>query len=801
MTAIFLAFALFAQQPAGTVVGKVLDAGSGLPIPGVHVTLELAAGGLVADHAELVSARSQLTGESGVYRFDDVAPGHYRLRIERIGYRGTSIEVAVRRPATAHLSVGLEIEPIALEAVRVEQRAASLFQRASNGSAEADDARISSERARQAMFLAPDTRMLTYADVMDGVTLGEGDVFRALQRLPGVGTRDDYTAELWTRGAPWTHTRVTFDGMPLFNPVHAVGILSAITPEVLGAAFFHPGVRPAAVSEGGAGVVELRSRAGGGQGAIRGVTDVSLASAKLVLDQNIAGRGAWLIAARRSHLGVLTDGLDSFGLDTLDLPYEFHDVAGRFDLDLSARAQIEASGLWEQDRISGDVEGVLERTRARWGNSAGRVTVRSQFGGVEVSHTVGGSRFIARTDERLVRTREPAPSWMEPAGSNEIRYTQIAGQVTPMARGGVARWSAGYDVAWQHGDYSGPEPRYYAVKPDTVLRINYERRLRNVGIWGDARIGIGSRVTLNPGIRLETGESLANVGALRWSPRAALRLTLSADQTISMAAGRSWQYVQAIGLAGPSIHPAFHASHFWLWADANTPALRTDIASFGTERWLGDGWLMAATLFARRAAGLTLPDPTEGRIERRPRFVVGENTAHGIELGMRRIGVGWSTALGYTYGESRVRARALEYPSSADRRHTFDAMLSARITSALRVAAAYTSMSGAPFTRAYAVTREGCNDFGFGCDNPDGSYVQAPNAQRTPPYRALDASLQASRRLGGVEATVYFQLRNVLNRDNASTYSGSAPLSRTAFDDRFERGLPRLPLLGARVLF
>jgi hypothetical protein len=695
----------------------------------------------------------------------------------------------------------LEIEPIALEALRVEQRAASLFQRASNRSAERDDARISSERARQAMFLAPDTRMLTYADVMDGVTLGEGDVFRALQRLPGVGTRDDYTAELWTRGAPWTHTRVTFDGMPLFNPVHAVGILSAITPEMLGAAFFHPGVRPASVSEGSAGVVELRSRPGGGQGAIRGVTDVSLASAKLVLDQNIGDRGAWLIAARRSHLGVLTDGLDSFGLDTLDLPYEFHDVAGRFDLDLGAHAQIEASGLWEQDRINGDVEGVLERTRARWGNSAGRVTLRSVVGRVEVSHTVGGSRFIARTDERLVRTRDPAPSWTEPPSHNEISYMQLAGQVAPAARGGIARWSAGYDVAWQHGDYNGPEPRYYAVKPDTVLRISYERRLRNAGVWGDARIGLGQRVTLNPGLRLEAGKSLANVGALRWSPRAALRLTVSPDQTVSIAIGRSWQYVQAIGLAGPSIHPAFHASHFWLWADANTPALRADIASVGTERWLGDGWLMAATLFTRRVVGLTLPDPTEGRIERRPRFVVGRNYAHGIELGMRRIGTQWSTAFGYTYGESRVRAQALEYPSPADRRHTFDAMLSARITASLRMAAAYTSMSGAPFTRAYAVTREGCNDFGFGCDNPDGSYVQAPNAERTPSYHALDASLQASRRFGSVEATAYFQLRNVLNRDNASTYAGSRPISRTAFDDRFEPGLPRLPLLGARVTF
>ena len=803
MTPILFAVALLVQQPpAGTVVGKVLDAGSGLPVSGVLVTLEPAATGLISDNAALTSARSQLTGENGVYRFGDVVPGTYRLRVERLGYRATTLEIAVRRPVTAHVSVGIEVEPIALEAVRIEQRATALFQRASNRAGELDDARVVSERARQALFIAPDARMLTYADVMDGVTLGEGDVFRALQRFPGVGTRDDYTAELWTRGAPWTHTRVTFDGVPLFNPVHAVGILSAITPEVLGAAFFHPGVRPASVSEGAAGVVELRSRAGGGTGAVRAVTDVSLASAKLVLDQNIAGRAAWIVAARRSHLGVLTNGLDSFGLDTLDLPYSFHDLAGRVDVDLGAHAQLEASGLWEEDRLTGDVEGVLERTRAHWGNSAGRITLRNLIGGVELNNTLGMSRFETRTDERLIRTRAPAPAWTEPASSNEIRYLHIAGQLAPVSKGtAAAAWSLGYDVAWQDISYDGSEPRYYAVKPDTVFRIRYQRELRTIGAWGDGRIALGKHVVLNPGLRVEAGDTFANAGQLRWSPRAALRVTLSEQQTISLAAGRSWQYVQAIGLAGPSIHPAFHASHFWLWADARTPALRSDIASVGTERWLGDGWLLSATFFARRARGLTLPDPAPGLIARRPRFVEGENDAHGVEVGARRIGATWSTSLGYTYGKSQIRARALEYPSPADRRHTVDAMFSVRLVSAVRVAAAYTAMSGAPFTRAYAVTREDCNDFGFGCDNPDGSYVQAPNAQRTPAYHALDASVHATMQLSTVEATAYFQLRNVLNRDNASTYSGSRPISRVQFEDRFEPGLPCLPLLGVRVIF
>ncbi|MGH7472237.1 MAG: TonB-dependent receptor domain-containing protein, partial [Longimicrobiales bacterium] len=276
------------------------------------------------------------------------------------------------------------------------------------------------------------------------------------------------------------------------------------------------------------------------------------------------------------------------------------------------------------------------------------------------------------------------------------------------------------------------------------------------------------------------------------------------------AAGRSWQYLQAIALAGPSIHPAFHASHFWVWPDARTPAIQADLVSLGSERWLGRGWLASASVFARTAQGVALPDPDTGALgRRRPLYVVGTNEARGLELNLRRIGAQWSASFGYTHGRSDLELADITFPSSADRRHVFDAMLGVRVARGLRVAAAYTAMSGAPFTRAYAVTREGCMNFGFHCNTPDGSYVQQPNAERTPAYGSLDGALQWAQPFGPIELSAYFQVRNVLDRDNASTYAGSRPIRRFPvrngvtyeFEDRFEKGLPRLPLVGLRLTF
>jgi hypothetical protein len=811
-------------QEAVAVAGRVLDAGTGQPVPGALVVLEPLPGGLVVDPrsgAVIAPARTMVTGAGGEYRFGELPPGRYRLHVQRIGYRAATLEAEVHRPVDARLSIALELEPIALRPVLVEDRAASPFQRAANAPFELDAARVGSERQRQTTFLTPDARVLTYADVMDGVTLGEADVLRALQRFAGVATRDDYTAELWTRGASWSQTRVTFDGMPLFNPVHAVGLLSAITPEVLGVVFFHPGVRPVSAAEGAAAVVDLRSRRASGHGEVKGVADVSMASAKLALEQQVGdGRAAWIIAGRRSYFDLFRRGLDWLSLSDVDLPYAFHDLTGRLDVSLGKGAALEASALWEEDRLFGDVVGVLERTRAHWGNAAGRVTLHAPIAGLRSSHTAALSRYAARVQEYDAVERGGPPPWMEPRSENDLLYFRLTGEIAPIAAGtsisaaseasnGPARWSAGYEFTWRVARYDGPLPRYHPVKPDTIVRIRRQGELGTAALWTEARIG-SARLMVNPGLRVEVGDEVSNAPAFRLAPGVSMRWAMSPEQSFSIAVGRSWQYVQAIALAGPSPHPAFHASQFWLWAGEDEPALRADVATIGTERWLGDGWLASITAFARETEGVGLPHPAPGALNRRPLFVVGQNRARGLDASIRRVGARWSTAVAYSYGTSNMTAEDLTFPAAADRRHALDVMAGVRIAPSVRIGAAYTAMSGAPYTRAmFLGTPEECTLFGYGCHGPTAA-VQRPNAERTPSYRSLDASIHWNRALGSVEVSAYAQVRNLFDRDNATTYSGTSVVARTTdrpqglvrvLEDRFERGLPRLPMLGARLTF
>ena len=345
------------------------------------------------------------------WKTDSLPPGTYVLRGSRIGFRLAVVEVELRGDGplagdAARVSVGLIVAPVVLPPVAVAAEAREPFARRARTARETADARTAALRARRARHLATDVREVTHADVEEGLSTAETDLFRALQRLPGVATRSDATAELWTRGGRWDQTRVTFDGLPLFNPLHAGGVLSAVNANAVGAAVLFPGVRPAAVGEGGAGVLDLRSRAGGGTGRVRGVGELSLFSARAALDQTVGGgRGAWMVAGRRSYLDVATRA----AADPDDrIPYAVSEVVLRGDWHPGRAHSIEVSAFRSRDHIAdrsafddpspGAAPGATGSDW--WGNTAARIThtgpaTLGALGAVRLRHTAGVTAYGA----------------------------------------------------------------------------------------------------------------------------------------------------------------------------------------------------------------------------------------------------------------------------------------------------------------------------------------------------------------------------------------------------------------------
>jgi hypothetical protein len=322
--------------------------------------------------------------------------------------------------------------------------------------------------------------------------------------------------------------------------------------------------------------------------------------------------------------------------------------------------------------------------------------------------------------------------------------------------------------------------------------------------WAERRWKPSRTVSAEAGVRAEAGERIGGAPAVRLAPRAAARWQPRPELALSAAAGRSWHTLQA----GPELQAQAITQHLWLLAGRETPALRSDVATVGAERWMGGGWLASLNAYIRRSAGLAMRDPRPGDVIGRVGFVEGLLEAHGVEASVRKMAGPWTAAASYSWGRAMVEAEGYTFPAESDQRHAVDLEAGLRLPLGIRLDAAFTASTGAAFTRFYG----GLGSCLSGtCQWEELPRAGEPGGLRAPGFASLDLGAEWARRVGPLRVSLYAQLHNALDRRNAARYQRSIHYARCGFgtpdpaggctDDQFGRGLPRLPLAGLRVSF
>ncbi len=806
------------ENEIGEISGVVVDAGNLQPLGYAAVTIEPMSDGVLpasnpGSGPFIQGTRSVRTNQLGQYRYADLPPGMYRLHVQRVGYHSSSVLIELGGRGRSRISVGLTVDPIGLDPIQVTTHEAQPYKtpvaRGDGYFTLANSHRLAVVALRQRAYLPSDVRAITRSDVVQGVTLGETDLFRAIQRLPGMSSVDDYSADLWTRGATSGQTRVYFDGFPLFNPLHALGLFSGVNSDAIGAAFLHPGVQPVAFGGAAAGTLDLRSRRGDGD--MSGVAAISLASGRVALDGENS-RFAWMVSGRRSYLDWLSRTAERVsGAENIHVPYNFYDVAQRYDYKLG-ESTLTLSMLMQRDEVTGNIPDVISHTSADWGGGAMRATLAAPVGAFSTRHTIGMSGFSSRIRRRGTDARSNSIADNEEIdpSSNDVLYVAIKGEIEPASGASGAIWSAGYEIARQRSEYRGPLPmQFFYLLPENPF-IQRDEALVHGALWAKRRWRPLELVTIETGLRLEMSPAVQNAGRIRAAPRVTARYQMTPELSTSLGIGRTYQYTQALAPAGPAVVDGFRNEFLWVTAGEETPAIRSDIATVGVESWLGPSWIGAANLYLRRSEGMTVPDPKPGYIGDRPLFVVGKSRARGVELSARKLTGRWTASVGYSYGVATTTAAGLTFPAPADRRHTLDATYLLRLAPEWRVGAAFTAASGTPYTRVF--TGADCQD--ALCLAEAMPRVGDPGAFRSVSYRSLDLMMDWIHEFQNWTGGVYLQIRNALGRENHGRYTGLVPrycpdacVFRDGAEfgrqgrDEFLPGIPMLPLFGFRAAF
>lgn len=136
------------------------------------------------------------------------------------------------------------------------------------------------------------------------VVLGEPDVIKTIQLMPGVQSGMEGFSGIYVRGGGADENLMMLDGTPLYNVSHLLGLLSVFTPEAVKKVTFYKGSFPARYGGRVSSIVDVRTNDGNTKG-FHGSVSAGLLSEKLHFEGPIAGENTtWSFSARDAHLPV-----------------------------------------------------------------------------------------------------------------------------------------------------------------------------------------------------------------------------------------------------------------------------------------------------------------------------------------------------------------------------------------------------------------------------------------------------------------------------------------------------------------
>ena len=748
----------------GAIEGTVVDSATRAPKAGVAVTVD-------------GTLRGNLTDAAGHFALADLAAGTYTLRTRQIGTRSISRVVTVRVGATTTITLAIADAPVTLTALRAHAR--------------------SPERDRFEMSPSIGAISLTANNAKTVPSFGEPDVLRAVQLLPGVNARNDFSSGFNVRGGESDQNLILLDGYPIYNPFHLGGLFSTFLDETVGSIDLLTGGFGA--SRGGrlSSVLDVSSAEAERTG-IHGTATVSVISSSLTLGSaSTDGRSSWTVSGRRTYADKLVSALSD-----KSFPYHFSDAQfhGVRALGLG-NLRLEVSAYAGSDVLDGDF--------ATFGDSASAGGGGGKFVFGWANQLVGATvRNVWRDSVRL-----PVVGLADSVGAEQhVSFTRFA---TGLDLGGgafslsnsVHELRLAGDVHWHRGAHErriGYEASGYAIRYDvnssatqsslfelaqhpTASALYYQEQ------WKPAK-----QLIAEVGVRAE------HLTGRRWSgvePRVSVKYFITPDLAITAAAGEYAQWLHSLNREDIPVR----IFDFWIVSDQYVPVSTARHYVLGMEHWLGPLRFARVESWVKQYDHLLEQNTADDPAVRGDEFLESRGASYGFDVLLRQLDIGpFGGWLAYTYGVSTRERNGVAYWPGHDRRHNLNVVGTFRPGSHYTFSARLGAASGTPYTdivgqlvrRAYNPSTHTFDDRARGELEPVGG---TRNGARYPLFQRLDLGVSRAGEWRGLHFMPYLSVVNAYNAHNVFIYTfdyTKNPPTREAASQ-----FPFLPSLGLTVTF
>jgi len=581
--------------------------------------------------------------------------------------------------------------------------------------------------------------------------LGEADVLRSLQLLPGVSTVGEGASGFNVRGGGVGQNLVLLDEAPVYNTSHLFGFFSVFNPDAVKDVKLYKGAIPSRYGGRIASLLDVRMKEGNSKefeanGGIGTVFSRLAIEAPIVKD-----KASFIVAGRRSYIDVLARPFTDVFDDGASL--NFYDLTLKTNYNINRRNRVYASGYFGRDKF------LFDRNQGfSWGNStasfrwnhlfndrlfANTTLVYSkydyelQFGDdnlnrfnwnssianfilkPEFTYFINNSNELTFGGETIYYTFEPANAVGISNGNTiDISLARKNNMESSLFMGNTQKvgplLTIDYGIRWSYFQYFGPGESYRFN--DTIP---------------------GRRRSVEEIKKFDSGEPIATYN--NWQPRLSFKWQTSQVSSVKASYNRMVQYLHLI-----SNTTASNPLDVWTPSTQNIKPQVGDQFTLGYFRDLGVGKTWEVSLEGYYRDTQNQIDYIDGADLLINRFLEGDllsgdGRAYGMEFYLQKKTGRWNGWVSYTLGRSELKINGINnnqwYPTRFDQTHNVKVAGFYDLTKRLSLSGNFVLTTGTPTT--FPTSRFTVQNIVIPYNAND-----SRNNVRLPAYHRLDLSLR-----------------------------------------------------------
>jgi hypothetical protein len=657
--------------------------------------------------------------------------------------------------------------------------------------------------------------------------LGEVDVIKAIQLLPGVQSGTEGASGLYVRGGGPDQNLILLDGTPVYNASHLFGFFSVFNVDAINNVKLIKGGFPARYGGRSSSVLDISLKEGNMK-KFQGSGSVGLIASKLTLEGPIIkDRASFIVSARRTYLDVIAQPLirEMAGGDEFTTQgYYFYDLNAKINYKISQKDHLYLSVYTGDDRFyqnqkpytylyAGNLYTNEARSDLGWGNITSALRWNHQFSSKLFSNTsLTYSNYnyeVQNYTESIVETADGV--------TNEINSLHFLSGIEDFA----GKIDFDYLPATNHYVRFGANYIYHTFKPGaSVYQIKNEEvgdidttlgedfiRASEFSMYIEDDFKVSNRIKANVGLHY-SGFLVNQKYYHSLQPRASARYLINDTWSLKTSYAMMQQYIHLLTNNNIGL-----PTDLWVPATDKILPQRSHQVALGLSKSFGEMYLLSVEGYYKRmnhlieyqdgASFMGSNTGWEDKVEH------GNGWSYGAEVFFeKKVGkmTGW---VGYTLSWTERQFEALNggevFPYKYDRRHDVSAVLTVPLDDRWDFSVSWIYGTGTahtlPTERYFGNASNNYNNYGLfnsyspyfflgGYQQPfsqELEHVDSRNSIRAADYHRLDVSFQKKKKTRWGESAWTLGVYNTYNRKNPFYYY-------IGYDTRGNRALRRVSL-------